>query len=254
MKFLYQYRTSDNAQHEGVIFAASRDTAYSLLKAKGIKPSRVEEAPGVFNKIFGKGKRWIAIAFLSVALLVAVGILVSTSGDESSRRTAPRSQIYGDPALLSLHASCNWRDVFDDEGDRLLVAYAQPGIPVDQDSLGHEFVTSATKALSKARPDVAILRDDPDEVKKVKRIVNGMRIEVAKYLSAGGSAEGYVERLAERQKIECDIVENVLKEFETLKVKGSKVDGRMEAAERWNERNELLRDMGMRPVPLPDDW
>ena len=76
MKFNYEYRTSDNKLHGGVVRAASRDDAFAVLKARGIRPGRVTEASGVFNKLFGKGKRWIAIVALAVALVVAVIFLL----------------------------------------------------------------------------------------------------------------------------------------------------------------------------------
>ena len=56
MKFTYQYRTKDNAIQHGVVSATDKDAAYAALRAYGIKPSRVEELPGFFNKLFGKGK------------------------------------------------------------------------------------------------------------------------------------------------------------------------------------------------------
>ena len=42
------------------------EAAYAALRAQGIKAGHVDEAPGVFNKLFGKGKRWMAIAVLVV--------------------------------------------------------------------------------------------------------------------------------------------------------------------------------------------
>ena len=53
VRFTYEYRTSDNALHKGVIDASDRDAVYVALRARGIKPSRVDEAPGLFNKLFG---------------------------------------------------------------------------------------------------------------------------------------------------------------------------------------------------------
>ena len=76
MKFNYEYRTSDNKLHGGVVSAASREDAFSMLKARGINPARVTEAPGFFNKLFGKGKRWIAICVLAAALVAALVALV----------------------------------------------------------------------------------------------------------------------------------------------------------------------------------
>ena len=76
MKFLSEYRTPDNVKHSGTICAADKEAAYAALKRQGIKPCRFAEAPGVFNKLFGKGKRWIAIGVLGVGCLL-LGVIAS---------------------------------------------------------------------------------------------------------------------------------------------------------------------------------
>ena len=84
MKFVYEYRTSDNALHHGSVAAADRDAAFAALKARGVRPARLVEAPGFLNKLFGKGKRWIAIAVLSVAA-AAGWYFAAPSGDGGER-------------------------------------------------------------------------------------------------------------------------------------------------------------------------
>ena len=101
MKFNYEYRTSDNRLHEGVIRSANREEAFAVLKARGIRPGRVVEAPGFFNKLFGKGKRWLAIVFLAVALIVAVVFLL-----KRPRSPLPQQMDYDvDPAILEQFAA-----------------------------------------------------------------------------------------------------------------------------------------------------
>ena len=58
-----------------MVNAPSLDAAYKLLKSQGIKPGRVVEAPGFFNKLFGKGKRWLAIGALIVVAAVLALLL-----------------------------------------------------------------------------------------------------------------------------------------------------------------------------------
>lgn len=70
MKFRFEYRTSDNVLHRGEIAAPDRESAFARLKEQGIRPARLEDAPGLGNKIFGKGKRWLAIALLAILVLV----------------------------------------------------------------------------------------------------------------------------------------------------------------------------------------
>ncbi len=76
LKFIYEYRTSDNKLHSAVINAASRELVFSTLKAQGINPSKVIEAPGLLNKLFGKGKRWIAIGVLALAFILSLFALL----------------------------------------------------------------------------------------------------------------------------------------------------------------------------------
>ena len=102
MKFLYEYRTSDNAKHSGTICAASRDAAYAAIKELGVRPSRVVEAPGFFNKLFGKGKRWLAIAALGVLVIVAIFVI---HAENRTIRTITEAQTFvPSPAFLELQS------------------------------------------------------------------------------------------------------------------------------------------------------
>lgn len=102
MKFLYEYRTSDNAKHSGTISAASRDAAYAAIKVLGVRPSRVVEAPGFFNKLFGKGKRWLAIAALGVLVIIAIFVI---HAENRTIRTIKEAQSFvPSPAFVELRA------------------------------------------------------------------------------------------------------------------------------------------------------
>lgn len=94
MKFLYEYRTRENELKEGAIDAPNREAAFAALKAQGIRPARLYDAPGLLNKLLGKGKRWTAIAVLSVVCAVlSFAIFV------------PRSSLPEDSALRALHSA-----------------------------------------------------------------------------------------------------------------------------------------------------
>ena len=101
MKFLYAYKSADNVRHEGAIRASSRDAAFAALKAGGIKPIRVDEAPGFFNKLFGKGKRWIAIAFLTIVAVASLHYAHRTKVETAPSNFEDRAQLYGDPEVIS---------------------------------------------------------------------------------------------------------------------------------------------------------
>lgn len=246
MKFRYEYRTRDNAKHEGVIDAPDREGVFAALKAQGVRPSFVAEVPGFFNKLFGKGKRWIAIGLLSACLVAALALVFTYQSlvEEANPLTAGRNQVYGDPSALQAHEANGWAEVLPDAGDRLLAAFAQPGRdapPVDLKSLP-----------SVGTSFVGISADDPAEAVQMKRIVNGMKTELADYLAAGGTVALYVERLVERQKVEKNIRLYKIGEMERLK--GLVESDRVRAAEKWRKLNEELRAFGLRTLEMPEDF
>lgn len=245
MKFRYEYRTRDNARHEGVIDAPDREGVYAALKAQGVRPSFVAEVPGFFNKLFGKGKRWLAIGVLSAmcgVLAVVVGRVVLNAPQPLT--STPRHQIYGDPSILQSCEANGWAEVLPDAGDRLLAAFAQPGR--DAPAVDLKNLPPVGTAF------VGISADDPAEAVQMKRIVNGMKTELADYLAAGGTVALYVERLLDRQKVEKNIRLYKIGEMERLK--GLVETDRARAAEKWRKLNDELRAFGLCPLEMPEDF
>lgn len=245
MKFVFEYRTSDNVKHNGVVAASCKDAAYALLKTRGIRPSALYEAPGFFNKLFGKCKRWLAIAFLlvvSVSLAFALfqrksnigASLEEVAGDD-------RHQIYGDDAIIAEGIKTGWRGLLDNPGDRILALYVQPGVVVPR-IWGQKGITEQllTTFESKMRVEDADLL----EYKQVKSIVLGLRKEFGEYLQDGGSAMGFLERLEERQNLEASIYRRLEKEL------GESAGTEGEYA-MWQSKNAELRALGIRTIPLP---
>lgn len=247
MKFLYEYRTKDNVRHEGVIDAASRDAAFAALKAQGIRPGSVKEAPGFFNKLFGKGKRWIAIAVLTVAAVIAFTSARRAKEEAKSVRSAfelqMRHQLIGDLAVIERGQKTGWADVFAHQGERFLAGYAIPGeapavtgVPENKlrDALGRE---------------IEIKADDSIEVRQVKSIVEGMKNEARAYLADGGTLMQYGSRLVRRQREEAELYERSKNEIETAVREKMPV---RELAALWEKRNEGLRRLGIRTIPAPE--
>ena len=76
MKFVYSYNTRQNERRAGLVISArNRDAAYAELNKQGIRPFRLEPAPGFWNRISGLGWRWFIIA----VLVLVVGILVAVA-------------------------------------------------------------------------------------------------------------------------------------------------------------------------------
>ncbi len=241
MKYTFQYRTGDNILHNGTINAADKDAAFAALRARGIKPSRLAEAPGFLNALFGKGKRWLAIGAL-VALVIGLLIALRTTKEElaaiaSPEERAERHQIYGDPVILSELMADGFAGVFATDAERFLACYAMPG------------ATMATPVRLKSPNDlaacltnkIAFAQDDAREVTELKAIVNGIKEELQAYLADGeGTCASFMRRLEERQEEERLIYRRVQNELE------ENPDPAL-----WKERNKALREMGIRTVPRP---
>lgn len=251
MKFNYQYRTPDNRLQSGSIDAPTRDAAYVALKRMGIRPSRVVEAPGFFNHLFGKGKRWIAICVLMgvATLSLAFAMSMRRKANEASvvslsRLNAPadRHQIYGEPALMERLGREDYASVFDSIGDRYLAHFAQPGRTVSfTNTAWRSEMACAIANLSAARIEVSF--DDVREVRELKQIVLGMREELHDYLSNGvGTCATFVRRVEERQQREIQIY---IQAKEDLKHKNK--------VSEYERINASLRRIGLPTILVPDD-
>ncbi len=238
MKFVYQYRTPDNKSHEGVISGSSREAVFAALKARGIRPSRVEEAPGICNKLLGRSKRWMLIGFLVAVVAVLAATVVRTKRDVSRLAAdalcEERAQIYGSPVVLQDVGRDDWISVFSDCGDRWLARHAIPAhvCRCDEATLTS---TDIAEALMRGRDRVLEpVEGDFDEVAKMKRQVNGMKRELQEYLSAGGTVLQYMRRVEIRQRAERSIYERAASSLRHSN------DHNV-----WMDMNRKLRAMGL---------
>ena len=243
MKFIYNYRDKNNVVHEGVCNAHDRDAAFRQLKKSGIHPSRVVAAPGVMNKVFGSGKRWLAIIGLAAIVVVLIVDRIVTS-QLTRAQNMPRHQIYGDPALFEELARNDYRTVFENVGERFLARYSQPGAEVVGIAMMEakkldEIAQSLEECIGKKIP---IHDSDAREIRELKQIVEGMKLELEEYLSDGvGSVRLYLQRLDERQESECGLLRRarMLLQSETdLSI--------------WKKVNDDLRKVGLRTIAPPE--
>lgn len=242
MRFVYQYRTRDNALHCGEIVASDREAAFQSLKAIGIKPAKLEDAPGILNQIVGKGKRWIAIGVLGcVSILLMFRLATRSSIRDEQIQSSPRHQIYGDPAFLSELERNEYASVFLLPGERKLAKFAQPGV-IEQFSSQdwrEEFAHDLDAALTNK---IAFAADDRREVTELKQIVNGMKDELRRYLANGnGTTLSYVRRLVERQEKEWKMYNRAKVELD-----------RETDPQKYERINAGLRAAGLRTIPTPD--
>ena len=240
MKFAYAYKTPDGTRHEDTFEAKSREEVFSSLRANGVKPIKVWE----IHSRFYVSRRTRVIILLAVALAASlVYILVAPPPEPSAKRqvsgtTAPRHQIYGDPATWENIERDGFSSVFKCDGDRILALYAIPGKAVSG-TLGLSR-GAVLKALADCKDkDIVVEESDVAEAIELKRIVQGMKEELRWYVADGvGTVETYLYRLCERQEEEVRIFERTSVELE------SNPDEKLR-----EERNAALRAMGLRTIP-----
>ena len=251
MKFLYEYQDKANTRHRGVLNAPTRADAYAALKAQGIKPIHCDEAPGFFNLLFGKGKRWIAIIVLGalclvLAVVVGRGVLTAPqpSSVEESFDSPIRRQIIGDAAIIEKGLRTGWADVFDAEGDRFLASFAIPGVAPAIRSTTEEKLREALETQTLGNSTTQTL-----EARQIRAIVSGMKKEINKLLKDGWTLREVGIALVRRQEQEIGYYERAKTEIETA-AKSKMSPKALE--ELLDRRNDSLRKLGIRLVSMPE--
>ena len=249
MQFVYTYRTPDNRQHRASIRAASKEAAYAILKSQGVRPERLDEAPGLLNKLFGKGKRWIAIAILGMSCL-ALGSIAYRYAKAAPRATyAPqveaqtRRQPIGDTAVIEQGIRTGWSDVFPEEGERFLASFAVPGVPAGLRN------TSESEIVSALARSVEIGESDSIEARQIKAMVEGMKQELREFLADGGTIVEYGKALVLRQEEELGYYTRAKNELDAAKESGKDPSSLMDL---WANRNAQLRRLGIKLLPMPE--
>ena len=248
MKFGYSYKSSDGVRHESTIIASNKEEVFAGLRERGIRPIKVWELDAVKSAAV-KNLLGLAIMIAVAAVAVWVGVVLHGQSAAPGPQEEERSQIYGDPGILQTCEARSWANVFEDEGDRFLARFAQPGRPVRLS--GQAWRGSIAAALKANMKSVKVTRTDGPEIAKMKRMVNGMKAEMRQYVADGGTVEQYIDEVLERQKVEEGIAANFQVEFDRLEKKVTK-ENREETIEKWNAKNVLLREMGLRTVLLPE--
>ena len=272
MKFTYAFKTSDGIRHEDSIEAASREEAFSSLRAKGIRPIKVvaedgSKANGATLSADGgiRAKRYllrnvaigaccgVAFALMGVWLMMSlargsVGEAkgASSEGAEELRVATPlpRQEIQGDRKRIG-----KVEDVFSNKVDVFFARFAEPGrlffAPADEWPSGEEIDTVIQEPLR-------VSEDELTEAIDLKRIVAGIRREYRLYVRGGGTADGFVRELVRRQEHEIAVRKRAVDHlFELLNAPESK-DKLKVAYEFWLTANAQLASMGIFQMPIPE--
>ena len=250
MRYTYAYKTSDGTRHEEAIEAESREAAFAALRKQGIKAIKVVAADGskANGEIRGVRKRVLAASVIGAALLA--GVLVYSlipnpqSPSQSDFLTAQtRRQVVGDVAIIEKGIKEGWASIFPEEGERFLASFAIPGVPAGQRNTTEAEISAALSRKVEAKPEDGI------EARQMKAMVEGMKDELRRYLAKGGKIAGYGRRIVRRQEEEIAYYNRAKAEIEAAQ------KSKMPAAQLndlWEKRNESLRQMGVKLVPMPE--
>ena len=258
MKYTFAYKTSDGVRHEDSLEAQSRDEVFEVLRGRGIRPIKVVAADGskANGEVRGLRKR---VVFALVAFAAAVAGVIAYLGGErtgaataaNSAASAPRHQIYGDPATMEGLERGDFAAHLPRVGDQMLAVFAQPGKlmcakganPRLLDATMEAAFAAYAKDELAADHDIAIDAGEERELRELKQIINGMREEMREYLANGnGTPRSFWRRLNERAAQEIQIYERTRRELENET-----------SEEVWEQKNDALRRLGLRTIPNPSE-
>ena len=226
--------------------AESREVVFEALRKENIRPIKVVAADGskANGEIRGVRRRVVGL----VAILAALGaVVVTTLYSRAKPPPAPqfeaeqtRRQVIGDTAVIDKGIATGWSDVFSEEGDRFLASFAIPGVKAGQRNTTVEELEAALGRRVDAKAD------DGMEARQIKSMVEGMKSEARAYIAAGGNIVEYGKRLTERQDAEIAIYERTKAEIDRAR----KTMAEDDFLSLWEERNDQLRNLGIKLVPL----
>ena len=252
MKYTYAYKTSDGVRHEDSMNASSRDEVFAALRAKGIKAIKVVAADGskANGEVHGVRKRVVAVLIAIVALGVGVCAYLGgalTGGSPVSgtafQTDQSRRQIIGDAAIIEKGIRNGWSDVFALEGERFLASFAIPGVKAGQRN------TSEKEFAAALENKCVVANSDSLEARQIKAMVEGMKNEARRYITAGGTIVGYGKRLTERQDVEIAVYNRVKADIE--KARAAMPESAFMTY--WEKRNDELRNLGIKTIGLSDE-
>ena len=288
MLFEYTYRSSDGLRHTAEIEAENRDAAFAKVRAEmGVKPIKVvasgmaaSSKPSPKHKLFTiHHSLFLAAIAAAAAAAIAAWLL---SGARAARpyqvmtpqgpatytpaQPLPRQTIPGDrrrieAALRAGEAPGGGaasakppRGPRPFAAEAWLARYAEPGRAAPP-RLERPSAADFAAAL---REPIRIASTDFTEVVDLKRIVAGMKLEMGAYIAGGGTADGYLDELEKRQRLELSYRESAERRLaELLKGQPSEPPGASAQRKRaaytyWLKANASLRSMGIYEMPLPD--
>ena len=230
--------------------AESREAVFVALRKQGIKAIKVVAADGskANGEIRGVRKRVLAASVVSAAILTGV-LVYSLIPDSQSSAAADfltaqtRRQVVGDLAVIEKGIKEGWASIFPEEGERFLASFAIPGVPAGQRNTTEAEIRAALSRTVEVAPEDGI------EARQIKAMVEGMKAEARRFVSKGGSIAAYGRKLVRRQEEEIAYYNRAKAEIEKAQKSNMPV---AQLNELWEMRNESLRQMGVKLVPMPE--
>ena len=244
MTFTYTYRSSDGQRHTAEIEAESRDAAFATIRRElGVKPIKVvaaeEPPPQVTTRRVPSRVLLAVVGAVFVVVGVVVWFLVRGGGQSGAHPETITVNTPQGPMTLSVAAQLPRQAIpgdrqriekalgsFKHPAERLLARFAEPGRAVA--ALEGKKPTQAEFAACLREP-IRVASSDFTEVVDLKRIVTGMKREMAAYIAGGGTADQYIAELEKRQRLEISYRENAEKRLSEL-LAAPQADGRAAAS------------------------
>ena len=268
MTFTYYWKSSDNARHEGEIEATSRDEAFALLRARGVRAIKVEPKGWETGAGYRGVKRRVVVAIaIAAALFGAVfawwvasprqGVSLSEENERLSKTVIQKggrkgrieSNVveakFGDRVakphprkyIKSLAGGLDSVTCFEHPSENYLARFAMPGVDGDDEIReSAELVSDLRDALES---EIVISANDPADIAELKRIVAGLKEEADIHLRSGSGILDFLKFLRLRQKMESDCRRRIVEE--------ALMDGG-DRERRLAEANGTLAAMGLAPM------
>jgi len=243
MRFAYTYKTSDGVRREAEISAPGRDEAFAALRLQGIRPIRVValDAPQGHRAFLRRLAVGAALAFLSAAAGAAAFQMLHRRDGPSAAdaEAAPRGDADGIAALPRPRgqvrgcASLDLGVVFRHPSEAYLARYAQPGAPPGE---GGRPPGLEEDLIDHLKSPIAIMPHDSADVGELKRIVAGIKNDIALLLASGQGINEILAWLDARQKMEASYRRKI-------------IDERKRSSSSKEETNRLLRTLGLEEIP-----
>ena len=263
MTFAYTYRSSDGQRHTAEIEAESRDAAFATIRRElGVKPIKVVATDDSLSDGVAQGTKRVPDRVLlavvgSVFVVIAVSVWLVVRGDRELTPTQFTVNTPQGPVRYSLATQLKRQLIpgdrlridaahdtaFQSPAERLLARFAEPGRAVA--ALEGAKPTQAEFAACLREP-IRIASTDFTEVVDLKRIVTGMKREMAAYIAGGGTADQYIAELEKRQRLEISYRENAERRL------GEMLKKPKDAYAYWLKANAQLQAMGIYQLALPD--